>query len=118
MHEDIFSLVGMLVSVVLILFLAYAFTKYIAGRTFGGAARAGGHMRILDQLLLSKDHKIALVQAGERWLLVGVAPSGITLLAELSEEERVLWQSEHPDHGTPPSFGEAFSKALRDRLKK
>lgn len=117
MPENVFSLVGMLVAVAVVLLLAYGFTRFIAGRTFGGMARTGGHMRILDQLLLSKDHKIALVQVGERWLLVGVAPSGITLLAELSEEERTLWLSGAQGE-TTPSFGEAFSKALRDRLKK
>lgn len=117
---EIFSLLGMLLVVAAVLALAYFVTRYLGGRGMGlpsGGPR-GAHMRVVDQLPLGREQRLALVRVGGRWLLLGVSPGAIQLLAELSEEEAALWQSEpgpgQTDGGTPlPSFREAFLESLR-----
>ena len=117
MLDELLPLLGMLTAVAAILVLAYLFTRYVAGRggLSGFAPAAGGKLRFLDQLSLGKDQKLAVVQAGERFLLLGVTPSGISLLTELTPEEAALWRQEDGHaRPAPPSFKEA----LMDQLKK
>ena len=87
------SLAWMLVCVVVIIVLAYLFTKYAAGRGAGllGAPGGTGNFKVLARLSLGRDQGAVLVKAGGKYLLLGVAPSGVTLLAELTEEEGALW---------------------------
>ena len=111
------SLLWMLVCVVLIIGLAYWFTRNGAGRgTFGGF-QAGRQMEVLDQLPLGRDQRMVLARAGGRFLLLGVTPSGgITLLAELTEEEAASWRKEPAEDR--PGFKEAFFTVLKQRERR
>lgn len=115
MLDSILSLVWLLVCVLAIAVLAYLCTKYVAGRGGGLPGMGGGNARfkVLARLSLGRDQALALVQAGERYLLVGSAPSGVNLVAELTQEEAQSICQPSPGQGAPPSFGEA----LRDVLK-
>ncbi len=44
-------------------------------------------MQMLDRLPLGQDKAVAIVRAGSRYYMIGIASSQITLLAELSEED-------------------------------
>lgn len=122
---EIFSILGMLFTVAAVLVLAYFVTRYLGGhglRLPGGASR-GGNMRLVDQLPLSREQKLALVQVGERWLLLGVSPNATNLLAELTAEEAALWQEEAQTGGEGaakplPSFRDAFLEAVKNKGKK
>lgn len=122
MPSDILALVGMLVAMAAVLGLAYLFTRYVAARGLvGGMPSAPGRrMKVLDQLPLGKDQKLALVQAGERYFLLGVTPAGMTNLAELTAEEAALWSqtAEGGDQPHPPSFRDALLGQLKTRTKK
>ena len=101
------SLLWVLVCVILILGLAYWFTKYIGGRgKLGGAFGAGRgteQLKVLARLTLGRDQALAIVQAGERYFLLGVTASAISTLAELTGEEAEVWlKREEPP--APPSF--------------
>ena len=115
MLDSILSLVWLLVCVLAIAVLAYLCTKYVAGRGGGLPGMGGGNARfkVLARLSLGRDQALALVQAGERYLLVGSAPSGVNLVAELTREEAQSICQPPPGQEAPPSFGEA----LRDVLK-
>ena len=113
------SLLWMLVCVVLIIGLAYWFTKYVAGRGGFGVFQAGRQMEVLDQLPLGRDQRVVLARAGGRYLLLGATPAGITLLAELTEEEAAAWKRESPQAAEgKPGFKEAFTAALKQRERR
>lgn len=92
---------GMLAAVLLVLAGAYAFTHW-AGKNLGGsfAFRNGGRIRVLDRAVLGRDQAMLMVQAGERYLLLGSTPAGLTLLAELTKDEGENWNSPTA-HGGP-----------------
>ena len=115
---QILSVLGMLAVVLLVLTGAFLFTRW-AGRNLGGGfAGLGGGRRIevLDRTGLGKDQAILLVRAGGRYLLLGSAPGGLTLLAELTREEGEEWETPAspggPEEKRPPEF-----LALLQRLR-
>ena len=116
--DSVFSLMWMLLCVVAIVVLAYLFTKYVAGRRgLGGFGAPGGtgRFKALARLVLGREQSAVLVQAGERYLLLGVAPSGVTLRAEFTQEEAQALYTPPPGQPAPPSFGEALRTVLKQR---
>ena len=113
----ILSALGLLAAVLLVLAGAYVFTRW-AGRGLGfapGGAGGRGRLQALDRLALGRDQAILVIRAGERYLLLGSTPTGITLLTELSREEGERWTA-------PPAGGAAERKtpdflALMQRLR-
>ena len=103
---ELFSLFGILLVLLLVLCGCYVFTRW-AG--MGLAGRLGlpgaGHVRVLERVALGRDQALLVVQAANRYFLLGSSPSGFSLLAELTEEEGALWS------GPPPSGGTAREKA-------
>ena len=115
-----FSLLWMVVSVIVIIGLAYWFTKYVAGRGglgVFGPLKAGGGLAILAQLPLGREQKLVVAQAGERYFLLGVTGSDITMLAEFTAEEAALWrrQAETEDQSGTPSFRQVLNTVLRQK---
>ena len=116
--DNILSLIWLLVCVLVIIALAYLFTKYVAGRSGGflGAGNGTDGFKLLARLPLGREQSLVLVQAGKRYLLLGVAPSGISLVAELTREEaQELYPKSSPDQPAPPSFGEALRTVLKQK---
>lgn len=121
---NVLELMGVLLTIIAILVLAYLATRYMSKLKFGGFKMTGGgsgHMKILDQLSVGQDMRILLVQAGTRYLLLSAAASGISLLKELSDEEAALWLCE-PEEQTVasannPSFRDSFLETLKQRRK-
>ena len=115
--DSLLSLAWLLVCVAVIIVLAYLFTKYVAGRGGGMMGLSGGTQRfkVLCRLPLGREQSAALVQAGGRFLLLGVAPSGVTLLAELTAEEAEAITAPAAGQAEPPGFGEALRNVLKQR---
>jgi flagellar protein FliO/FliZ len=119
------SLLWTVICLIVILGLAYWVSRYVARGGMGrfGPGRGTEHLRVLAQLTLGKEQRLALVQAGSRYFLLGVTQSQINTLAEFTREEAEQWQSRPegetgPDGGTgqtPPSFGEALHRVLQER---
>ena len=113
---SLLSRVWMLVCVLAVIVLAWLFTRYVAGR--GGIIGASGgseRFRVLARLSLGREQSTVLVKAGEKYLLLGVTPSGITLLKELTPEEAEAVYALPPDQPPPPSFGEALRTVLKQK---
>ena len=69
----------------IIIYLSYICSKYLGkGLARGGSSQ---YMRMLDQLIVGQNRTLVIVQAGGRYLLLGVGPDKIQTLAELSEED-------------------------------
>ena len=123
MPPDIFTLLGMLLTLAAILVLAYLSTRYVAKFKLGRLmhAKGGGHMRIIDQLTIGQDARLLLVEAGDRYLLLGHSASGISLLTELTAQEAERWLLELSQQTQvqqdAPSFRDSFLEALKQRKK-
>ncbi len=113
------SFLWMLVCVVLIIGLAYWFTRYVAGRGALGAFSGGRRMEVLDRMPLGRDQSVVLARVGERYLLLGAGTAGITLLAELTEEEAAAWKPpETAAEEKKPGFKEAFLTMMKQRERR
>ena len=114
------TLFWVIVCVVLIIGLAYWFTKHVAGRgvgRFSAWAKGSEQLKVLARLSLGKEQQITLVQAGERFFLLGVTASAISNLAELTKEEAASW-TQKPDQPPPPSFREALRIVLQQKRQR
>lgn len=120
--KSLMSLLWMFICVIIIIGLAYFFTKYFVGRGRLGSMRIGknGLINVVTQLTVGRDRQIAIVKTGEKYFLLGVTASQITMLAELdSEEIQTLLDSENDAAGqTPPSFSQALKTVLKDKTKR
>ena len=115
MLDNILSLLWLLICVLAIAALAYLFTKYVAGRNGGLLGAGGGTARFKVLARLGRDQSLVLVRAGERYLLLGAAPSGVTLTAELTPEEAKALYQPPSDQPPPPSFAEALRTVLKQK---
>ena len=115
--DSVITLMWLLICVLVIIVLAYLFTKYVAGRGSGLLGLSGGNERfkVLARLSLGREQSLALVRAGERWFLLGVAPSGVSLVAELTQEEAQALYTLPADQPAPPSFSEALRTVLKQK---
>ena len=116
--DSLFSLIWLLICVLVVVVLAYLFTRYVAGRGGGmaGLSGASDRFKVLSRLSLGREQGIMLVKAGEKFLLLGVTPSGITLLKELTQEEAdAVCPPPDPNLPPPPSFGEALRTVLKQK---
>ena len=119
MLDNLWSVLGVLAVVVLILYLAYAATKWIGTHGApGGSARlrapGDAKFRILGQLGVGRNERLVLARLDERCYLLGVTEHQITLLRELEGEEAAEWlaESEQPP---APSFADILSQNLRKK---
>lgn len=96
-ESPLLSLLGMLGSVLLILGLAYWFTRHVVGS--GGLDRIAFRQRnenlqVLAQIPVGKDQSLAVIQIGERYFAVGITPQNITMLSELTADEISPWRKD------------------------
>jgi flagellar protein FliO/FliZ len=121
---DVGTLLGMLAAVVVILLAAWLFTRYFAGRTGGITAFSRGregNLRLLARLPLGREQSLAVVQAGELILLLGVANGQISLVRELNAQEAERWTKESTaplSSGGPIPFQDALREVWNQRKKK
>jgi flagellar protein FliO/FliZ len=73
-----------IVSLTLILGAAAAATWFLR-RWKGSIGRHGGPMKLLHVIALGPRERLALVKVADRYLVVGVTPSGISKVAELDD---------------------------------
>ena len=85
------SLAWMLLCIVVVLALAYLFTRYGLGRwKSGGMAGSAGNgqgIRVLARTALGRESQVLVVEAGGRYFLLGATGTQISCLAELTAEE-------------------------------
>lgn len=76
------------IAVVAIIYLSYLASKYVGkGMNRTGSSR---YMKVLDQLMIGQDRYVTVVQAGDRYLLLGVTSQQISLLKELDADDLIL----------------------------
>lgn len=85
---------------------AYVATKYLAGK---GSRVQSRHIRILDRMMLSRDKHIALIEVGDKNLLIGVTNQTITVLGDIDGETLKTQQDR-----IEQSAQKGFAPKLRD----
>ena len=114
--SQILSVLGLLAVILLVLAGAWLFTRW-AGQNLGfPAAGRAGRLQVLDRTSLGRDQALLVVKAGQRYLLLGSTPAGLTLLAELTREEGESWDPPAPPDG-PEQKRPADFRALMQRLR-
>ena len=109
------SLLWALLVTVLVLALAYWFTKHVVGRMAGGALLPGRRMTVLEQISLGKEQRLLLVKVGEQIYFLSVTPGGTTILREFSKEEADSWMVQ-AEPVLPPQEG--FAQILQRMREK
>lgn len=73
------------IAAAVIIYLSYVCSKYIGkGMSRGSSSR---YMRLVDQITLGQDRHMAIIQVGERYMLLGITAGQINVLTELKEDE-------------------------------
>ena len=84
-----FAAIGSFIGVFALLILIFAGAYYaskLMGRHYSMQASSSAEMRVVDKLVLGRDHYLLIVEAGDKALLIGVCPQHIETLAELDGE--------------------------------
>jgi len=117
---EIGSLLGMLLVVIVILFMAWWVTSLIARRGLAGLpgmpkmlGAGPDEFCVLRQIPIGRNERLLLVRLHERCLLLGSAQGGVSLLAELTADEAEPWLQQPPE-----SSAADFRKLLRMSTKK
>lgn len=115
MVKGMFTALGTLLVVIIILYLAYVVTKYIGS---GVVAKArSGCMQVRDQITLGKDRSAAIVQIGERYFFIGISGGQISLLSELEEGDLASLQAQDAQDRQHPDFREMMDKIGKGKKK-
>lgn len=81
------SVILTFIAAVFIIYLSYVVSKYVGrGMNKNGNSH---YMRVVDQLMVGQDRYVAVVQAGDKYLLIGVTSQQISLLQELDPEDLI-----------------------------
>lgn len=119
--RDLVALLWLLISVVIILGLAYWVTRRIAGAASAGRypiGTRGREMRVLARLPLGKEGTLVMVQVQDRYFLLGITAGGISTVAEFTEQETAAWLKPERDANTENKvscFYEKLKKTLSQK---
>lgn len=109
MLSGIFTAIGTLCIVVVIIYFSYVAAKFVAK----GSVRAGHsrYMRMVDQMPVGQNRAVSVIQVGDRYFLLGIAEKQIDMLAELEEEGLIPLEIEEPAIQTAiPDFKDLMHK--------
>ena len=83
--SDILPLFFSLIAIVFVLYLCYAFSKFMANRVSN--VSKSGNIRVVERVALTQDKGLVIVEVCKKYYLVGFANNNIEILKELDESE-------------------------------
>lgn len=104
-EQMIKMVLGLLLVLVLIFFLAWLFKRFI-----GVGLIANAKLRAIAGVSVGQKERVVLVQVGERQILVGVSPGQVNMLHALEKGEEIRFSEESCKSG--------FSEKLKQSLSK
>ena len=118
-QQSVWSLLGMLVVVVLILVFAYFVTRWLGNLQSRGyqtkvQSRDKSKFCVLGQLSVGRNERLVLVRLQDRCCLLGVTAGSITLLKELGDADSSQFFAEN-NGSVSPGFAELLKENLRKR---
>jgi len=109
--SSMLTILGAIVVLVLVLFLAYKSTQFIGKKYSVENNVGGGNIEIIERTILGPDRAIVIVKLRDRVLLLGVTSNHIEKLADLDP----LYYENLPSN---PSSGDSFAVLMKDTLSK
>ncbi len=91
MWKDLLPLLGIILVLLLVMGGCYLFTRWAAAGLGGSPGRGSERMQVVERLPVGRDQALLVVRLADRYLLLGSTAAGLSLLAELTEEEGALW---------------------------
>ena len=85
--SSVAEVVGMLTAFTVVLAAAYFATRYLGKYAAGG--RNGGNIHILETVKLAPERYLQIIEISERYFLIGVSKTDISLITELKKEEEI-----------------------------
>lgn len=98
--------------VAVILVLAWAFKRFLAGNMRLRAAQRS--MKVVDVLPLGGKRQLAVVKCYDRTFLIGMGEREVNLVTELDADEDVEGQLKQPAATEPRSFKSLFQRAVSE----
>ncbi|MDR0821255.1 MAG: flagellar biosynthetic protein FliO [Oscillospiraceae bacterium] len=98
-----------LAGVVGLIFLLYWLLKKVKTPT-SGVPGGENKLRIISRAYVTRETSVAVVKAGERYFLVGVSPSGVQPVAELSADD-------FPPTPEPTTPTKSFAEILAENTR-
>ncbi len=101
------GLLQVLVGLFLVL-AAVAGAAWLLRRMAPGQALAGGVLKVVGAMAVGPKERVVLVEVGDTWLVLGVAPGQVNTLHTLSKQAVPGGSA----HGTPPLFSDWLKRAM------
>ncbi|MCL2352915.1 MAG: flagellar biosynthetic protein FliO [Firmicutes bacterium] len=79
--------VWVVLAFVIVLAMAYFFTKRFARAKAGSWGRGKANLRLVESCGVGMQSYVHLLRAGKKYMLIGVAKSGVSFLAEIGPED-------------------------------
>ncbi len=95
----------------LIFALAWVVKRFLRGRNFLSGT---GTVRIVDRTAVSPKQSLLLIKVGQRLILVGVSPEGMSALSEIDDPEQVAMLMGRAASHKSNSISRAFSEEVAD----
>ncbi len=89
-----------------------AATAWLLKRFAPGQVSAGGAIRLIGGIAVGPKERVVVVEVGETWLIVGVAPGQVTALHNMPRIENL------PGINVPPGGDQRFSVWLKDVVRR
>jgi flagellar protein FliO/FliZ len=96
---------------------AVAGSAWLLRRFSPGQVGAGGVVKVISGVALGPKERLVLVEIGETWLVLGVAPGQVNTLHTLAKPEGGTFVVEKPSGGDSPSFSVWLKQAMQGRKK-
>ncbi|AEE96067.1 flagellar biosynthetic protein FliO [Mahella australiensis] len=94
---------------------AYYATRFISKKSIG--LSRGRYIEIIDRAMLSNDKWLCIVKVGERYYLLSVAPSSVSLIIELTADQIMLIGKNDAREGNVSfaTYMQAFMKKIGNK---
>ena len=112
--DSYLQFITVLILFVFVLLITYWTTRWIARYQKGKAG--AGNLEVIETCRISSNKYVQILRAGEKYLVIAVGKDEVHMLAELSEEELIIRES---NDGQPMSFAGVFEqmKKLKEKEK-
>ena len=94
---------------------AVAGSAWLLRRFSPGQIGAGGAVKVIGGVALGPKERLVLVEIGETWLVLGVAPGQVNTLHTLDKPEGGALAAEAPSVGGEHSFSAWLKQAMQGR---
>ncbi|MCM1523084.1 MAG: flagellar biosynthetic protein FliO [Ruminococcus sp.] len=114
---EIVSVIFALILVIAVMIGVIFLMKWLLGRISGSTGTSAG-LKMISCISVGQDRSVAVVKAGEQYLLLGITPGGISMLCRLEDEDIVLIESGSPETQAKRMQGKSFAECLKYNIRK